>query len=93
MSKTILGITLTLAPRSHKAFSNVWLPIEQSIVGHLGSFFLMGEERRIASLHDSISLMTSVNGSGPLLLRMAQRYFVYVGTCMASNNKMLTYNF
>jgi hypothetical protein len=47
----VLGITLTLAPRSHKAFSNIWLPIEQSIVGHPGSFFLMGEERRIASLH------------------------------------------
>ena len=84
---------LMLAPRSHKVFSNIWLPIEQSIVGHPGSFFLVGEECRIASLHASVSLMTSVEGSGPLLLRMTQMYFAYVGTYIASNNKMLTYNF
>ena len=67
LSKTVLGITLTLAPSSHKAFSNIWLPIEQSIVGYPGSIFLMGEDRRIASLHAYVSLMTSVVGNGPLL--------------------------
>jgi hypothetical protein len=85
-------MTLTLAPRSHNAFLNFWLLIEQSIVGHPGSF-LIGDVLRMAALHSSVSLITSVEGRGLLLLRMSQRYFMYVVTYMASNNGILIYNF
>jgi hypothetical protein len=37
-SNTSLGMTLTLAPRSHNAFSNLNEPMEHGIVGHPGSF-------------------------------------------------------
>jgi hypothetical protein len=69
-----LGMTLTLAPRSHKAFLKFSLPIEQSIVGHPGSF-LTGDVFRMAALNSSVNLITSVEGSGLFLLRMSQRYF------------------
>ena len=72
--KDLFGMTLTLAPRSHNAFSKFWLPIEQSIVGHTGSF-LTGEVFRMATLHSSIKLITSVEGSGLLLLRISLRHF------------------
>ena len=64
LSKTILVKTLTFAPRSHNAFIKFWVSIEQSIVGHLGSFFLTGEVFRMAALYSSINLITSVEGSG-----------------------------
>ena len=47
----------------------------------------------VNTLHSSVSLMTSVEGSGILLLRIPHKYFEYAGTCMTSSNKMLTYNF
>jgi hypothetical protein len=67
-------MTQILAPRSHKAFSKFWLLIEQSIVGHHGSFFI-GEVFRMTALHSSINLIISVEGSGLLLLRISWRYF------------------
>jgi hypothetical protein len=75
MSKTFLGMTLMFAPRSHKAFSNFSLPIKQSIVGHTGSFFLIGEVFWMAAPHSSVNLIILVEGSGLLLLRISQRYF------------------
>jgi hypothetical protein len=86
-------MTLTLAPRSHSAFSKFWFSIEQSIVGHPGSFFLIGDVFRMAALNSSINLISSVVGSGLLLLRMSQRYFAYVGTYMTSSKGILIYNF
>jgi hypothetical protein len=86
-------MTLMLAPRSHNAFSKFWLPIEHSIVGHPGSFFLTGDVLRMAALHSSVSLITSIEGRGLLLLRMSRIYFAYVGTWMASYNGILIYNF
>jgi hypothetical protein len=64
-----LGMTLTLDPRSHSAFSKCSDLIEQLIVGHLGSFFF-----RMAALHSSVSLTISVVGRGLLLLRTSLRY-------------------
>ena len=75
LSKIFLGMTLTLSPRSHNAFSKFWLLIKQTIVRHPGSFFLIGEVFRMAALHSSVNLITLVVGSGLLLLRMSERYF------------------
>jgi len=72
-------MTLTLAPRSYNIFSKFWLLIEQSIVGAPGSFFLIGDVFRMAALHSSIKLITSVVGSGVLLLRMSLKYFAVRG--------------
>jgi hypothetical protein len=85
-------MTLMLAPRSHNAFSKFRLSIEQSIVGHPGSF-LIGDVLRMAALYSSVSSITSVEDRGLLLLRMSRRYFTYVGIWMASNNGILIYNF
>jgi hypothetical protein len=65
---------LMLAPRSHKAWSKYWIPIEHEIMGHPGSFFL-GKLSMVA-VHSSISLMTSVDGRGHLLLMMSLMYLV-----------------
>ena len=75
LSKMALGITLMLAPRSHKAWSKYWIPMEHEIVGHPGSFFF-SRKLSIAALHSSVSLTTSVDGSGHLLLMMSLMYLV-----------------
>jgi hypothetical protein len=51
-SNTSLGMTLTLAPRSHNAFSNLNEPTEHGIVGHPGSF-CYSSPLAIATLHSS----------------------------------------
>jgi len=63
------------------------------MVGHPGFFFFLGGLLRMAALHSSVSLITSVVGSGLWLLRISLMYFAYVGTYMASSRGMLTYNF
>jgi hypothetical protein len=45
------GMTLTLAPRSQRAWSNLCDPIVHVIVGHPGSFFFSGRWLSIAALH------------------------------------------
>ena len=71
--KTTLGITLTLALRSHKAWLKYWISMEHEIVGHPGSFFFFGKSS-ITTLHSYVSLTTSVDGIGCLLLMMSLMY-------------------
>jgi hypothetical protein len=87
------SITLTLAPRSQSALLKCWCPIEQLIVEHPGSFFFYGDLLRMAALHSSVSLITSVVGSGLFLLKMSLMYLAYVGTYIVSSRGMLTYDF
>jgi hypothetical protein len=49
-SNTSLAMTLTLAPRSHNAFSNLKEPTEHGILGHPGSF-CFSSPLAIAALH------------------------------------------
>jgi hypothetical protein len=42
LSYTTFGMMLTLAPRSQRAWSNWWEPMEHEIVGFLGPFFFLG---------------------------------------------------
>jgi len=63
------------------------------MVGHPRSFFFSGNLLRMAALHSSVSLISSVDGSGLFLLRMSLIYLAYVGTCMASSRGILIYNF
>jgi hypothetical protein len=62
-------------------------------VGHPGSFFFSSNLLRIAALHSSISLITSVDGSGLFLFKISLMYLAHVGTYMASNRGMLMYSF
>jgi len=50
------------------------------MVGHLGSFFFLGGLLRMAALHSSVSLITSVVGSGLFLLTVDESWSaVYLG--------------
>jgi len=42
LSYTTFGMMLPLAPRSQRAWSNCWAPMEHDIVGFPGSFFFLG---------------------------------------------------
>ena len=69
----VLGITLTLALRSHKVCLKYWIPMDHAIMGHPGSFF-SGRQLSIAVLHSCVNLTTFVDGSGCLLLMMSLMY-------------------
>src|SRR6185312_3204769 len=81
-SNTFFGMTLTLAPRSQSALSNIRDPMEHGMVGHPGSLFFSGASLAIVALHSSVSL-TVLGGISRLFPMMFLKYPEYVGTCRA----------
>jgi hypothetical protein len=72
-------MTLTLAPKSQRAFEKCWALIEQVMVVQPGSFFFTRRGSRIAALHSSVNCTTSMVGSARLFPRISLIYLAYVG--------------
>src|SRR6185295_18931707 len=90
-SNTFFGMTLTLAPRSQSALSNIRDPMEHGMVGHPGSLFFSGASLAIAALHSLVSL-TVLGGISRLFPMMSLKQREYVGTCRASKGGILMLN-
>jgi hypothetical protein len=75
-----LGITLTLAPRLHRAWSKICVPIEQVMVGDPRSFFFSRRQLSVAVLHSFVNFTTFMDGKGHLLLMISLMYLANEGT-------------
>ena len=81
------GMTLTLAPKSHKALSIKRLPILHGIEKLPGSFNLGGDLFCSKALHSSVNATVSTSLNALFLVKMSFMYLAYAGTWVINSVK------
>ena len=87
------GITLMLAPKSHKALSMTNFPITHGIEKLPGSFSLGGILFWIIALHSAVRVTVSFSSNFFLLDRIYFNNLAYEGICVIASVKgIVTFN-